>query len=439
MGGVSDKGLSPVATFPAGLNNVTDETAFPLDENGGTIAFAAGENIDIDDAGNLRRARGYDYVFEGVAHSLHARQDRLLAVVDGELCAFRDDGAGLVYDRALVADRPRPLCYATDDDENTYWSDGVLSGRIGPDLSTVPLWIDTPDPVSLSALPNGAMAAGAYDISVTVIDAEGRESGASAPTVIRLATGQGIRAALPTAPTGAVGWRVYITAPDGEMLYLAAELPIGTTTTDIAHGPRGRQLETAWLFPLPPCTMLVHAMGRLFGITERNLLVWSEPFRLGLMHADNHLRLGTEATMLAAVGDGSEAQGLFAADHKRTYWFAGADPASWQQVVRRDSAVVPGSAGLAPGTVFNLETETLVAFWVERNGTMCLGMPGGNVIPIREGEVALPVDAERGAAAYFGFNGVRQVVTSLIGGGVNPMAAARDTAELTVRRNGVVT
>lgn len=438
MGGISDKGLKPIVRFPDGLNNVVALTAFPVDENGNVTAFADGANIDIDNSGRVLRARGHEIVFPGNAHSLHARDDELIGVVDADMCAFRDQGNGLSYLATLFSPCPRPIVYASDDDGNTYWSDGAQNGRISQSLAMAPFWIATPDPVSVAIAGTGSLSAGSYEVSVTAVDVDGRESGASAPVLIAVGAGQGISVTLPAAPSGAVKWRLYATTADGETFYRCVEVDASVTAYDIALPPQGPDLETAWLFPMPPCTALVYAIGRLFGLTEGNLLIWSEPYRLGLMHADNHLRLGQEASLLVAVGEGSEAQGLFVDDHRRTYWLAGGNPQNWQQVVRRPSGAVPGTVAKAPGTVFGLETEQEVAFWVERTGTLCLGLPGGSILPLRESEVALPVNAERGCAEFFGFGGLQQVVFSMIGGDRNILARAGDAAEATVRRNGVV-
>jgi hypothetical protein len=436
--GISDRELDRNLSFPAGLNNVTDPGSFPRNEDGQLLAFAKGQNVDVTDAASVVRARGHEILIQGVAHSLHPRRTELLACVDGELRAYGRSGNSLTLMATLATGLQGFVTHATDDFETTYWSNEARSGRVLQDLSVRDgLWIDTPQPVSLAAI-TGGMPPGAYEVSVTVIDSAGAESGASAPVVLHLTTAGAIAITLPPAPAGTAGWRVYATTTDGADMALAAELPSAATSAAIHEIPRGPALETAWMRPLPPCSKLVYAMNRLFGITGRNALVWSEPYRLGLMGPNNVLLLGAEATLLECVGEGSEAQGLFVADHKRTYWLAGANPANWQQVARRPAAAVPGTATLVPGTAFGLETETNVAFWIERSGTACLGLAGGNVIPVRDGEVAMPVDAERGAAGFFAHQGVRHILTSLLGGGLNPLAQASDSAEITVRRNGVL-
>ena len=180
-----------------------------------------------------------------------------------------------------------------------------------------------------------------------------------------------------------------------------------------------------------PCQHLRYGHGRLYGLAN-NVMVWSEPYRLGLMSPDNHVVLGSEATLLEPVGDADTA-GCWAAGHKRTYFMAGADPESWQQQARYPHAAVPGTSICVQGALFGLETSAPVAYWLARNGTPCIGLPGGQLLPQREQSLALPVDAERGASGLMLLDGIRQILTTIFGAAGN-LAAASDFAEATITR-----
>lgn len=435
MAGVREDELKQVGPFPDGVNNVADLKAFPRDENGNLRAARELVNVDLDAAGRPRRKRGQSVLDDTPHHSLHNTGLHLLAMRGPDLVAYDDFGAGLELVATLIPGLgDRFVSYATDDFE-TYWSNDSRNGRLDADLQLAPFWIDTPAEPLLTADPNGGLAAGSYEVSLTVVDASGRESGASAPVLITLTTGQGIALALPAPPAGAVRWRVYRSTPDGEVLYRVADAPIAVTGILLGHTDTGAKLETAYLFPMPPCAVLRYGHGRLLGLAG-NVLHWSEPYRLGLMHDENHLVLGNQGTLLEAVGEGGEGGGWFVADHKRTYWLAGSDPKQWRQVIRYPHAAVPGTSLTLPGTVFGLDIEEPVAFWLAANGVFCLGLPGGVVKPLRENELALPLDSERGAVGFFMFDGIRQIVTSVLAGAENPMGV-RDSAALEVRRNGI--
>jgi hypothetical protein len=257
--------------------------------------------------------------------------------------------------------------------------------------------------------------------------------------VVTLAVGQGITVALPAAPVDAVSWRVYVSPPDGEVLYRCAQLPANATSYAIgAHQP-GAKLMTDWLSVLPPCTTLRYGHGHIVG-ANGPVLVWSQSGRLGLMADTNYMQFGQEVTLLEPVGEGDAGAGWWIADHKRTYFMANGSPNLWAdagQIARYPHPAVPGCSVLAPGTIFGLETTANVAFWLARNGVFCLGLPGGNLMPMRDESLALPVDAERGAAAVLLFDGIRQILATTLGG-LNNVAATSDTADITVRRNGVI-
>lgn len=161
-----------------------------------------------------------------------------------------------------------------------------------------------------------------------------------------------------------------MTPPDGDVLYQQADLLTSATSTNVGNLTQTAKLETQWLHPLLPAQCLRYGHSRLFGLAG-NVLIWSEPYRFGLMAPDNHVVLGSEATLLEPVGDGTDGAGVWVADHKRTYFMAGADPEDWQQQARYPHAAVPGTSCTVPGGYFGLDITSNVAFWMARNGTPC--------------------------------------------------------------------
>ena len=63
----------------------------------------------------------------------------------------------------------------------------------------------------------------------------------------------------------------------------------------------------------------------------------------------------------------------------------------------------------------------------------CIGLPGGQLIPLREDALALPVDAERGATGLMLFDGIRQLLTTTVSASSN-LGKAGDSIEATVTR-----
>jgi len=430
----ADRELAQQGPWPAGVNNVAPETNPPRDQNGAIVSVREAVNVDFDATGWPHLRRGHSVEVNGVAHSLFATDDYLFAVVDGVLKAFTNAGGPLAEVASIRAVGDR-FCSLTSDDADVLWSNGLDIRRIS-DTTDLPVWIDTPDPVGVSVASAGGLAAGQYEVSVTAVDAQGRESGASDPAVLTLADGQGIDLTFPSIPETAVTWRVYVSPPDGDVLYLASERPVAVTSLHIGTYTPGAELKTSWLAPLVPCTVLRYGHGRLVGLTG-DALVWSEPYT-ALMRDDSSLGL-TRGTMLEPVGEGGDGAGWFVSDFKRTYFLAGPDPAKGSQVIRYGHPAVPGTSVVVPGSVFGPDYPTApVVFFLAANGVFCVGLPGGTVKTLRESELALPVDAERGASGLMAFDGIRQIVTSLLGGTSNSFrAGVSDDASATIRRHGI--
>jgi hypothetical protein len=435
MAGVRDSDLKSLGPWPAGVNNKAAEDSLPKDEFGRDIALRRAVNMDLDKDGwpGMRRGRT-SRVDADRAHSLFPTLTHLLAIVDSDLVAYDEQFAASTV-RAAVGERYASFAQATSD---IYWSNGLEIRRLSADMVDLPVWLATPRAPAVAAASSGGLAAGEYAVVLTWRSAEGMESGASPPSVVTVPENGGITVTnLPSAAAeGAATLRVYVTPPDGEIPYKFADVPATTAGLLIgAHTP-GVACETQWMVPLPPGEILRFWNGRVL-VMSRNRLCWSEPLRFGLMHQDSTIRFGEAGTLMEPVGEAADGAGVFVADHKRTYFLAGATPDKWERSIRYPHPAVPGTSITAPGTAFGLETTAPVAAWLAANGVFCVGLPGGQVVPIREGELSLDV-GERGAAMFREQDGLRQLVTSFLTRGGNAFGVS-DTTAATVRRHGVTT
>lgn len=112
----------------AGLRNtVTAERLAP-----GEMAIA--RNIDIDDAGQVHRRRGYTRLASGQFHSLYRSARGLYAVRDGDLVAIRPDYSTPVLRSGVGAD---PLGWA-EVGPVIFFSSATASGKILGDESVAP-------------------------------------------------------------------------------------------------------------------------------------------------------------------------------------------------------------------------------------------------------------------------------------------------------------
>ena len=181
--GVRDKQLLPQA-FPAGLNNVAAETDVP------STALRDAVNVDLTEAGKIRRRRGYVQRIDGSAHSLFpTASGYLLAVVDGDLVAYDPDWGDKSI-RSGVGDRPISFAEIAG---SIYWSNGDIIRRVTGALADAPLWPECPGQPTVAAYASGGLSAGDYQVAITYTDADGRESGSSMAVEVTLTAGQGIQ------------------------------------------------------------------------------------------------------------------------------------------------------------------------------------------------------------------------------------------------------
>lgn len=435
MSGSPEPSLTKLGPWPAGVNSVAPEYSLPTDPETGAInALREAVNVDINALGWPKRRQGAENrVVATRAHSLFGTPEYLLANVDGVLKAYDADFNATTIKTGVGA---RYISYAQVNDE-IYWSNGVLIRRIDADYIDRPHALATPRPPVLTATVTGGMAAGEYAVSLTQVDAYGKESGASPAAFVTVPANGGIQLSnMPSAVEGAVTTRVYCTPPsgDGDVMYRAYELLPSQSTLYLSKFEPIKQLETAFLIPLPPGDIVRFWNGRVL-VACQNQFCWSEALRFGLMHQDSSLRFGARITLMEPVGEGGDGSGVFIADHKRTYFLSGDKPNEWQRVVRYSHPAVPGTSITLPGSALGLETTAPVAFWLATNGVFVVGMPNGRVLPVTEGRLALSV-GEQGATMFREYDGFRQLLTTFLTGPGNALGVG-DSASATVRRNGV--
>ena len=280
-----------------------------------------------------------------------------------------------------------------------YWSNGIERGRIVAGVN-VPWGLPEPAAPGLSVT-GGTLAPGTYMVAVTCVNAAGEEGGASPVAVLTLAAVGGISVALPTLPTEASGYRIYLGGPDADpgALYWAKDVTASTTLT--APGTPGRRLQTQYLRRMPAASVLTLWNGRLWAATG-NLLVFSA-FVGGLPHYGLYdgrggwLRFPAPVRMVRPVYDG-----LYVGTDTETLFLRGESPAGAQPMRREpvDGAGVLGSL-MIPAAAFPLEepeqTDAVPA-WLSTDGEVIVGRAGGSLQRLTRDRIALSPGASAALA-----------------------------------------
>lgn len=439
--GVRDDELAPRSGWPLGLNNLAGETALPATESGAPAAVREADNVDFDVAGKPHRRDGYTLAVPGTrVHSawgdetwpwgLFVSGDTLTALHPDERTEPVIDGLAPGW----------PVAYERLND-SVLWSNGVQCGVLSLDLDAMPWACPTPEGAPrIEIEAGGALDAGHYQLAMTFLDARGRESGASTPIAFAMPANSRLRLLQLPQPLDVLRVprvRVYLSSGLDGVFRVAATLPVGVTQLTVTEPASGRVLETLNLRPLPAGQGVCVHNGRQF--VARGAEVWfSPPLRYGLTHPGrDRVGFAGRVDLLAPVADGSDGAGLFVADAKRTYFLAGPSPAEWRQVIAYPVGAIPGAVARLSGEVWNLPTKAPLPVWIARNGRVCVGLPGGQVITPqpREGSPDAVLDAaSRGALLHREHGGKQQLIATLRD--AQPQAlAVRDRAIARVYRH----
>ncbi|HRP74488.1 MAG TPA: hypothetical protein PKZ27_02770 [Rhodocyclaceae bacterium] len=440
MAGVRDGQLYKAGPWPRGVNNTAEEGALPENEYGTRpIALREAVNVDLTAQGRPRRRRGYAPAMSGALAHSGWRDSALpfgLYVDGGALKAVFDD---LTTQDLGVDVGNAPVSYARINDR-VFFSNNSVSGLITPDLQA---WSWAPEcPLgqpACAAATGYSLDKGMYQVAVTFTDLLGRESGAALAVQLDVGQDGGIELSnipQPLDPVATPTVNFYATGADDQVLRLYTSAPSMTAHGVIADRADGRPLLTQHLQPLPPGGIVRGGHGRQW-VARFDQLYWSAPLRYGLFNpARDRMRFDAPIDMLEPIGDGAGGAGVFAAAGDKTYWYSGADPHGFSQVIVAHQGVVPGSSLVLPGDAVGMDTAAPVATWLGKDGVHYVGTPGGSVAALTSGVV---VDsADRAAVFYREQGGVAQLVAALRGPRPQSMAVTdRAYAHIVHRDAGI--
>lgn len=399
--------------WPKGMNNRASE--FDLPE--GTLRDAF--NVDVTNQGRMRRRRGTTLLEAGQdKHSVFGHGPHFLYADGADLKYGLPPGNVTLRTGLILGQR---VSYVVVNEE-IYFSNGSITGKIKADGSLVPWGVLTPisSPVAV-AVGAGGLFPGRYQVAVVHVSSTGEESGARAPALVDVPDGGGIQLfALPQPTDGfATVIRVYRSQANGEVLYQAQDFPVGTVSAILgASSTLGRPLTTLYMESMPPCDLLTYYDGRIYGAIGP--IMWAtETLRYGLARLDRDFMLfPTDIVLLEGVRDGV----YLGSDI--TYFLSGNDFGVMQ--LREVQSFAP-----VFGTAATIKARLYVAWFSEKG--YVIGSPDGQVKLAMEANVAVPV-YEAGAVLYREDRGLRQLV-SAFRGPVETQFEASDFVEAEVVRS----
>lgn len=379
---------TPIGPF-VGINNRLPDHQLAVVERGRKAGdyLRNAVNVDLTAAGTLQRRKGSTLAVPGTrCHSLWSDGEQAFYVDGTDLKRF----TGEVVATGLAYGRPVSFCKAPTGD--VIWTDGVRLEAIGKGPVAVP----TPNPApAVTASGGGALPAGYYQVAITAVAADGRESGSTWPVQVQVQDSGRIEV------SGLPGTlvNIYVSPLNGDTLYLTASTTASSYIIPVM-GAQGAQCPTLNLRPLPAGRFVREYHGRLM-VADASGLYYSEPWAYGLY---NPLRGYVPLAGITLLEPGQT--GVYVATADKTFWLSGLDV----DQVERVSELLP--YGAVEGSAAHLGNSNDIAWFSSRG--LVIGTQDGQVKNMQEENVAVGA-AQAGATLYREQDGMRQLVSSLRG------------------------
>ena len=349
-------------------------------------------NVDIDDSGQLARRAGQTLKHAGAAHSLWSTPDECLFVTGRQLRRLRPDFTSEVLAQGLS--EGAAVSYLAVN-QRVYWTNGRQTGVVD---GLVRSWgITAAEPPFAQILAGGQFAAGQYQAATTLIRRDGQEGGCGLPALFTLQAGQGVRINWPAPDEPGIDEvAVYLSEPDGMVLYQAGVFPAAQGSADITQARLALPLNTQWLDAPPPGQCLALHNGRIL-IGAGDVVYGTTALGYEYVDLRDFLAIdGAPVTLLLSV-----AGGLFIGTTKAVYFAAGRRLEDYELVLVVNAPGVPGTGQLVDGfdaTANAALAGKPVALFTTGAGVF-LGLPDGSVQNLTQARFQFDAAAQ-GAALF---------------------------------------
>ena len=406
----------------AGLNNVLRP------ERTDPKYLKEATNIDIDKSGGIKKRLGYSLVESGDYHSLWSDGSDCLAVKDETLVRINSD---LSTDTILTGvtsslsfDKIGGKVYFTGTSVN-----GCIEGN-----SAIPWGIAEPNPKPTLVPTSGGLTKGRYQVALTFVRADGLESGSSLAQFVDLGDNSGILLTnLPNSADPQVTTiRIYVSTPDGEVLYFYRDIPDGTSSTVVSSVTTGvLPLASFNRKPAPQGHLTRVAHGRAL-VAEENVLWYSDPYSYHWFdkHANYIVFPDRIRGILPVEG------GVWIASDK-LYYLIGKDITTAKMEMKEPVQMVEGTDVQVPGAYIFIENTPIGYKWLittDKGIYVCFN--DGIALNMTEKNVVFP-EADTGTGVFVQRDGINRYLSVIDKQKDSNNTAVGDLVTATIIRNGV--
>lgn len=362
------------------------------------------ENVDIHRNGTIRRRGGYTIHTAGDGfQALFASPHGLLAQRWGNV--YRLDTEALLPLKLCDTGSFAPVDFSVHNGHTYFGNDASLWWIPANETTPRRVGVDLPAALpDIEAHASGSLPVGNYIVALSRMDDRGEESATKVLGRIELPAGGGVRL-YGMAPDLGATYRVYLTPPDGEALYLAETFFGAFSEYVVTQKPDGAIRSTQHLAQLPGCDFIRGHAGRIY-VARGDTVFFSEPLRPHL-HDPRHnfVKFSGRVRFIEAV-----AGGIYVGDDRGAWFLPGNQPeeirpASSARAVRRSSLRVSGAHFNKDVT----QSDQDCAVWLSEEGYM-LGRATGDVVSLHPERVRVDAGLE-GRSRLLVRNGIKQIVT----------------------------
>ncbi len=359
----------------------------------GYAGLMQAHNVDITRQQKLRRRKGatrmvaaggtpFDSAW-GDAEGLLITQQNKLYAVDSTftMTLLRSD---LIQTNQLCAHRVGA---------ELIYSNGVQTGRILAGTSYA-LGLSTPRLPAVSVYATGHLPVGTYQVAYTYVRTDGFESGAGVPAIVKTTqpdAGLSIAYQASTA-SDVLRINIYVSRPDGTVLYYAKTVPntTGTTTHQAEPDLLKHALRTQFKAPPPAFSAIDQTRTNRMLYASDNIVYLSDAYAPEQITDGEAFMPFPDRVNTLGVIDG----GFFVGTEGATYFVALTDKLEAAQMT------VVASYGAVPGTRSYMDASVLkdsasfgtLPVWMSHEG-VCVGMADGTVNNITHTAVVIPKGA----------------------------------------------
>ena len=384
-----------------GMNNVSQETALP----GGAMRDIL--NFDVTSEGHLTSRAGARRL--STAQSLHSlwspRSHNFGLYAQGsDLRKLVTQGVSMqattILQNLAISERVKFYEYA----DEVFFTNGTDLGVV-TDGGARRIGLLEPVNAPTASEYVGSLPAGRYGVAYSYISTTGEESALSLAVFIE-ATG-GIAVDLPNLyPENIASVRIYATLTNGDLLYMAQDVPVGTLVARVQDDQRSKLATTQFMSRMTGGDDISVSNGVLF-VSNGKTLRFSEPFNYGLTDKKTgFVSFGSNILFHEPVSDG-----LYVGTEDGVYFLSGSSPKDFTQRLVGSAPVVSDSI-CVPASLVSVDpapADSLVAVWLGVNGFV-LGYSGGQVANVQTSNMTLGQHG-LGTLVNVTANGVKKVIS----------------------------